>query len=61
MSKTLSTIIARHDELGVWDKNLTKEMESMIHVCLENKELPDRMPVIYGGYTTESDWKKRTC
>ena len=60
MSKTtLSPIIAGTMNWGVWDKNLTpKEMESMIHVCLENKITTFDHADIYGGYTTESDFGK---
>jgi predicted oxidoreductase len=60
MSKTtLSPIIAGTMNWGVWDKNLTsKEMESMIHVCLENKITTFDHADIYGGYTTEADFGK---
>lgn len=44
---------------GVWDKNLTpKEMENMIHVCLENKITTFDHADIYGSYTTEADFGK---
>ena len=60
MSKTtLSPIIAGTMNWGVWDKNLTtKEMESMIHVCLENKITTFDHADIYGSYTTEADFGK---
>jgi predicted oxidoreductase len=60
MSKTiLSPIIAGTMNWGIWDKNLTpKEMENMIHVCLENKITTFDHADIYGGYTTESDFGK---
>jgi predicted oxidoreductase len=58
MSKTkLSPIIAGTMNWGVWDKNLTqKEMESMIHICLENKISSFDHADIYGAYTTETDF-----
>jgi predicted oxidoreductase len=58
MSKTkLSPIIAGTMNWGVWDKNLNqKEMESMIHICLENKISSFDHADIYGGYTTEADF-----
>jgi predicted oxidoreductase len=56
---TLSPIIAGTMNWGVWDKNLTsKEMENMIHVCLENKITTFDHADIYGSYTTESDFGK---
>ena len=60
MNKTsLSPIIAGTMNWGVWDKNLTqKEMESMIHICLENKITTFDHADIYGSYTTESDFGK---
>jgi predicted oxidoreductase len=45
-------------ELGVWDKTSIKEMESMIHICLENKISSFDHADIYGGYTTEADFDK---
>lgn len=58
MSKTkLSPIIAGTMNWGVWDKNLTQnEMESMIHICLENKISSFDHADIYGAYTTETDF-----
>lgn len=60
MSKTiLSPIIAGTMNWGVWDKNLTsKEMENIIHVCLENKITTFDHADIYGNYTTEADFGK---
>jgi predicted oxidoreductase len=56
---TLSPIIAGTMNWGVWDKNLTpKEMENMIHLCLENKITSFDHADIYGSYTTESDFGK---
>lgn len=56
---TLSPIIAGTMNWGVWDKNLTsKEMENMIHVCLENKITTFDHADIYGSYTTETDFGK---
>ncbi|MFQ3174188.1 MAG: putative oxidoreductase [Flavobacterium sp.] len=56
---TLSPIVAGTMNWGVWDKNLTsKEMESMIHVCLENKITTFDHADIYGSYTTEADFGK---
>lgn len=60
MSKTiLSPIIAGTMNWGVWDKNLTsKEMENIIHVCLENKISTFDHADIYGSYTTEAEFGK---
>ena len=60
MSKTnLSPIIAGVMNWGIWDKKLsTKEMEHMIHVCLENKITTFDHADTYGDYTTESDFGK---
>ena len=60
MSKTvLSPIIAGTMNWGVWDKNLSqKEMESMIHICLENKITTFDHADIYGSYTTEATFGK---
>lgn len=60
MSKTiLSPIIAGTMNWGIWDKNLTsKEMENIIHVCLENKITTFDHADIYGSYTTEADFGK---
>lgn len=56
---TLSPIIAGTMNWGVWDKNLSpKEMENMIHVCLENKITTFDHADIYGSYTTEADFGK---
>ena len=44
---------------GIWDKNLnTKEMENMIHLCVENKITTFDHADIYGDYTTEADFGK---
>ncbi len=44
---------------GIWDKNLTtKEMENMIHLCMENKISTFDHADIYGDYTTEADFGK---
>ena len=44
---------------GIWDKNLsTKEMENMIHLCLENKISSFDHADIYGDYTTEAEFGK---
>lgn len=60
MSKaTLSPIIAGVMNWGIWDKNLTtKEMENMIHLCVENKISTFDHADIYGDYTTEADFGK---
>jgi predicted oxidoreductase len=60
MSKTtLSPIIAGAMNWGIWDKNLnTKEMENMIHLCLENKITTFDHADIYGDYTTEAEFGK---
>jgi predicted oxidoreductase len=60
MSKaTLSPIIAGAMNWGIWDKNLsTKEMDNIIHLCLENKITTFDHADIYGYYTTESDFGK---
>ena len=60
MSKTnLSPVIAGVMNWGIWDKKLnTKEMENMIHVCLENKITTFDHADTYGDYTTESDFGK---
>ncbi len=60
MSKTtLSPIIAGAMNWGIWDKNLnTKEMENMIHLCVENKITTFDHADIYGDYTTEADFGK---
>jgi predicted oxidoreductase len=56
---TLSPIIAGTMNWGVWDKNLTtNEMESMIHICLENKITTFDHADIYGSYTTEEAFGK---
>ena len=56
---TLSPIVAGTMNWGVWDKNLTsKEMENMIHICLENKITTFDHADIYGSYTTETDFGK---
>ena len=58
MSKTtLSPIIAGAMNWGIWDKNLnTKEMDNIIHLCLENKITTFDHADIYGDYTTEADF-----
>ena len=60
MSKTvLSPIIAGTMNWGIWDKNLSqKEMESMIHICLENKITTFDHADIYGSFTTEATFGK---
>ena len=60
MSKTtLSPLIAGVMNWGIWDKNLTtKEMENMIHLCVENKITTFDHADIYGDYTTEADFGK---
>ncbi len=60
MSKTtISPIIAGAMNWGIWDKNLnTKEMENMIHLCVENKITTFDHADIYGDYTTETDFGK---
>jgi len=56
---TLSPIIAGVMNWGIWDKNLnTKEMENMIHICLENKITSFDHADIYGSYTTEANFGK---
>jgi predicted oxidoreductase len=60
MQKTkISPIIAGTMNWGIWDKNLTtKEMQDMIHICLENKITTFDHADIYGSYTTESEFGK---
>lgn len=60
MTKTkLSPIVAGTMNWGVWDKNLSvSEMESMIHICLENNITTFDHADIYGSYTTEADFGK---
>ena len=60
MSKTtLSPIISGVMNWGIWDKKLnTKEMENIIHLCLENKISTFDHADIYGDYTTEADFGK---
>lgn len=60
MSKTsLSPIVAGTMSWGIWDKNLNqKEMENMIHICLENKIATFDHADIYGSYTTEAAFGK---
>jgi predicted oxidoreductase len=60
MSKsTLSPIIAGVMNWGIWDKKLnTKEMDNIIHLCLENKISTFDHADIYGDYTTEADFGK---
>jgi predicted oxidoreductase len=60
MSKTtLSPIISGVMNWGIWDKKLnTKEMENIIHLCLENKISTFDHADIYGDYTTEADSKE---
>jgi predicted oxidoreductase len=60
MSKTtLSPIIAGTMNWGIWDKKLNqKEMENMIHICLENKITSFDHADIYGSYTTEAAFGK---
>lgn len=60
MQKTkLSPIIAGTMNWGIWDKKLTtKEMEHMIHVCLENKITTFDHADIYGSYSTETEFGK---
>ena len=60
MSKTtLSPIIAGAMNWGIWDKNLnTKEMDNIMHLCLENKITTFDHADIYGDYTTEADFGK---
>jgi len=57
-SKTkLSPIIAGTMNWGVWDKNLSvKEMNHLIHVCIENNITSFDHADIYGGYTTEEQF-----
>jgi len=44
---------------GICDKNLNqKEMENMIHICLENKITTFDHADIYGSYTTEAAFGK---
>jgi predicted oxidoreductase len=56
---TLSPIIAGAMNWGIWDKNLSpKEMDNMIHLCVENKITSFDHADIYGDYTTEADFGK---
>jgi predicted oxidoreductase len=59
-SKTkLSPIIAGTMNWGVWDKNLSvKEMNHLIHICIENNITSFDHADIYGGYTTEEQFGK---
>lgn len=44
---------------GVWDKNLSvKEMNHLIHICIENNITSFDHADIYGGYTTEEQFGK---
>jgi predicted oxidoreductase len=53
----LSKIVAGTMNWGVWDKKLsTSEMESLMHVCVENKIHSFDHADIYGGYTTEAEF-----
>ena len=55
----LSKIIAGTMNWGVWDKKLsTSEMESLMHVCVENNIHSFDHADIYGGYTTEVEFGK---
>ena len=55
----LSAIVAGTMNWGVWDKNLSvSEMESMIHICLENGIFTFDHADIYGSYTTEAQFGK---
>ena len=55
----LSAIVAGTMNWGVWDKNLSvSEMESMIHICLENGIFTFDNADIYGSYTTEAQFGK---
>ncbi|HWR93706.1 MAG TPA: aldo/keto reductase [Flavobacterium sp.] len=60
MQKTnLSPIIAGTMNWGVWGKKLSeKEMQHLIHICLENKITSFDHADIYGSYTTEADFGK---
>jgi predicted oxidoreductase len=54
---TLSPIIVGTMNWGIWDKNLTtKEMESMIQICVENKITSFDHADSYGSYTTEAEF-----
>jgi predicted oxidoreductase len=56
---TVSPIIAGVMNWGIWDKNLNaKEMEHILHLCLENKITSFDHADIYGDYTTEADFGK---
>ncbi len=58
-TKTLSKIIAGTMNWGVWDKNLTtSEIESLIHLCIENNITSFDHADIYGNYTTEAAFGK---
>lgn len=55
----LSPIVAGTMNWGIWDKNLsTKEMEHLMHICIENKITSFDHADIYGGYTTEAEFGK---
>lgn len=44
---------------GVWDKNLSvKEMNHLIHICIENNITSFDHADIYGGYTNEEQFGK---
>jgi predicted oxidoreductase len=55
----VSKIVAGTMNWGVWDKKLSiLEMESLMHVCIENKIHSFDHADIYGGYTTEAEFGK---
>jgi predicted oxidoreductase len=55
----LSPIIAGTMNWGIWDKKLsTKEMNHLIHICIENKITTFDHADIYGDYTTEAQFGK---
>ncbi|WP_418264352.1 aldo/keto reductase [Flavobacterium faecale] len=60
MSTTkLSPIIAGTMNWGIWGKSLNiKEMEGLIHLCVENKITSFDHADIYGSYTTETEFGK---
>lgn len=55
----LSPIIAGTMNWGEWGKNLSvKEMNHLMHICVENKITSFDHADIYGGYTTEEQFGK---
>ncbi|CAL2058833.1 aldo/keto reductase [Tenacibaculum sp. 190524A05c] len=59
MKTKLSDIIIGCMSWGIWGKNFsTKEMDELIHFCLEEGNTTFDHADIYGGYTTEESFGK---